>query len=343
MGAFFQGAISNHGLRLQEIGWNKTTPKCPYPEGSFSLRPGLQGRIDSGRKPFNHLVLIAIQAQMKNSLTPSSASLRGNCVSRVPKPRPSTLLLDQRPERVRYAPGFSLIEMLAAIAVLAILAGILVIGIGRARESANRTQDLNNLRQLHAAWTLAATDQNGRVLMGFLRDEDHRDRPDPDFSFAHWPGRLAVYMDYEFPRGSPSVWLHQMPGDTVFRSPGAPDVDPDGNRWVSYGINILATGTYNNAGNLLGAMRGNMTRLDSEARVHQVNPNAILFANVDQSWHLGDHFQIRPIAGARLPENAAAALSHPWRGSGNYVRVDGSASSRDTVPEWSSWTVDGED
>lgn len=47
--------------------------------------------------------------------------------------------------------AFTLVEMLVVLAVIGVLAGLLSVAIGRAREKARQTQCLNNLKQLHTA------------------------------------------------------------------------------------------------------------------------------------------------------------------------------------------------
>jgi prepilin-type N-terminal cleavage/methylation domain-containing protein/prepilin-type processing-associated H-X9-DG protein len=57
--------------------------------------------------------------------------------------------------------AFTLVELLVVIGIIAVLIGVLLPTLGRARESANRTQCLSNLRQLSAAFVMYSNENKG--------------------------------------------------------------------------------------------------------------------------------------------------------------------------------------
>jgi prepilin-type N-terminal cleavage/methylation domain-containing protein len=61
------------------------------------------------------------------------------------------------------AAGFTLIELLVVIAIIAILAALLLPALAHAKEKANRTACVNNLRNLALAMTMYTQDNNDRM------------------------------------------------------------------------------------------------------------------------------------------------------------------------------------
>lgn len=68
--------------------------------------------------------------------------------------------------------AFTLIELLVVIAIIAVLMGILIPALSRARENGKRAVCLNNGRQLTLAWMMYADDNDGKICAANVGHSD---------------------------------------------------------------------------------------------------------------------------------------------------------------------------
>lgn len=85
----------------------------------------------------------------------------------------------------KHPAGFTLIELIVVIAIVAVLAALLIPAVGRVRASANEAKCISNLRQIGAANLAFANDNNGEIAAG-----------------GHWTNYWWMYQIREYMEGS---------------------------------------------------------------------------------------------------------------------------------------------
>lgn len=130
--------------------------------------------------------------------------------------------------------GFTIIELLSVIAIIAVLAAILVPVTRQVWVEVRAMQSASNLRQIHAAAIMYAQNHYGR----------YPDATNTAYSKSwHYNAELQKYLGYE---PTESEWESKVCNDVlpVMQSPLVLGIHENGGNW-SYGANYNAFGYYN--------------------------------------------------------------------------------------------------
>jgi prepilin-type N-terminal cleavage/methylation domain-containing protein len=110
------------------------------------------------------------------------------------------------PEGSRNGKGFTLVELLVVIGIIALLISMLLPALGKAREAANRVSCASDLRQIGQAMYQYATDNKGNFPRGV------------------WWGAIGPSPDLNYPStGAPNTGDHTFEGLRAFTDPIATD------------------------------------------------------------------------------------------------------------------------
>src|SRR3954447_4492120 len=102
------------------------------------------------------------------------------------------------PTRARLGQGFTLVELLVVIGIIAVLVGILLPALNKAREQAKTVQCLSNLRQLGLGINMYVTEEKYMIPAGYFIDSGS---PTNQESWA------TILVNQRYIRGVPTVPL----------------------------------------------------------------------------------------------------------------------------------------
>ena len=156
--------------------------------------------------------------------------------------------------------GFSLIELLVVMVIIALLVGLLLPALGRAREEARKTQCRSNLRQIGLAMMMYANDHRGHG---------------PAIYGVYWPDAVGGAMIWENVADGPKPYASAMmmiSTANVFRGGRPYRADDPSGPGIPSGMGLLYSGGYlTDKGSMILMCPSSMLPADVEERIRDTS------------------------------------------------------------------------